>query len=113
MNRLNSSVITALFALALMVGCGSKSNTQADTQALEKNFANAEPALKAFVDRAVAAAKTSDYNTVVSELSRIANNEKLTPEQQKAVKEVMASAQKIVVASPPKNVDRLPMALPK
>lgn len=112
MNKINSSIITVLFAFALVVGCGGKSNTQVDTQALEKSFANAEPAIRAFVDRAVAAAKTSDYSTVVIELSRIANNEKLASEQQKVLKEVMARAQKIVAASPPKNVDKLPMAMP-
>lgn len=113
MNEINSSIITALFALALLTGCGGKGDTTVNTQALEKNFATADPAVKPFADRAIAAAKTADYNTVVGELSRIANNEKLTAEQQKALKEVLAKAQKIVAASPPKNVDQLPMALPK
>lgn len=101
-----------LCAYVLACGCG-KGNLQLDTRPLEKGFASAEPALKTAADAVVTAAKAGNYEAVVRELLRLAENVKLTPDQQLVVKASLAEAQQILAAAPPKNVDKLPMSLPK
>ena len=100
-------------SLFVVTGCGKKTDAAVDVRPLEKNFSTAEPAIKLVVDKAIADVKSQNYGAVVVELSQLATNEKLTSEQQKALKEVLGEAQKIVVANAPKNVDQMPMAMPK
>ena len=103
-----------IVALALgLSACGKKEAGPLDLGALEKAFATAEAAIKAPADKAVTAARAGDYETLVRELSRLSLNEKLTAEQQNAIKEVLPKAQAIMAAAPPKNINQLPMALPK
>jgi hypothetical protein len=111
MNNINTAVLTVLLSLTLATGC-RKDDGAVNPQALEKNFASADPAVKPFADRAIAAAKTADYGAVVVELSRIANNDKLSADQQKVLRETLDKARKLLAAASPKNVDQLPMALP-
>jgi len=112
MKQIRLLAATAAAVLALVIGCG-KGEATLDTKALQKSFANAESVIKASADRAVAAAKAKDYGTVLAELSKLANYEKLTPEQKQALNEMVERTRTLAVANPPKNVDKLPMAMPK
>jgi len=55
-----------------------------------------QPAAKTTADKAVADIKSADYSSALSELGTLAKNAKLTPEQQQAVKDVMAQVQKAI-----------------
>lgn len=112
MKKIRTLMSGVLCACVLACGCG-KGNSQLDTRPMEKSFASAEPALKTVADAAVTAAKSGDYEAVVRELLRLAEHVKLTPEQQQVVKATLAEAQRMLAAGPPKNVDKLPMSLPK
>src|SRR2546421_7956825 len=85
-------IMVTLLTTLLLLGCGSKSNV--DTAPLEKSFASAEPANKTAADKAVAAIKTEDYSGAMTQLRTLASQVKLTPEQQQAVKDVLAQVQK-------------------
>jgi len=84
-------VIAGMLAL---VGC--KKGEGVDTSALEKSFASAEATVKSGADRAVSAIKSADYAGALNELKTLAQNGKLTPEQEQAVKDVMAKVQQFV-----------------
>jgi hypothetical protein len=85
--------ILTVMAAAALVLCGCKKSS-VDTTPLEKNFASAEPTAKSASDRAVAAIKAGDYSGAMAELQKLAAQAKLTPEQQQAVKDVLAQVQK-------------------
>jgi len=67
-----------------------------DTSKLEAAFQSAEPALKGAVDSAVTAIKGADYSGAVAQLQTLAGKYQLTDDQQAAVKDVIASAQKAI-----------------
>ena len=88
-------ILTVLTVGALaLVGCAKKSSV--DTAPLETNFKAAEPAVQGSADKAVAAIKAGDYPAALTELQSLSRNAKLTPEQQQAVKDVMAQVQKAI-----------------
>ncbi len=87
-------VVAAALSLAL-VGC-NKNKANVDTAPVEKSFASAEPTIKTSADKAVSAIKAGDYAGALTELKTLAGNAKLTPEQQQALKDVMAQVQKAV-----------------
>jgi hypothetical protein len=104
-------------ALAL-AGCSKQGNI--DTSALETNFKSAEAALKDSADKAVAAVRAADYSGALAELKKLADNAKLTPEQQQAIKDVMAQVQNAVAdaagkaaGEASKAMKDMPKALPK
>jgi len=77
-------------------GCSKSSSAKVDTAPVEKSFATADPTTKTSADKAVSAIKGGDYTSAVNELKTLASNAKLTPEQQQAVKDVMAQVQKAI-----------------
>jgi DNA-binding NtrC family response regulator len=77
-----------------LVGCSKEGKI--DTAALESSFSSAEATLKASADKAVAAIKSADYSGAVAELKKLAENAKLTPEQQRAIKDVLAQVEKAI-----------------
>jgi len=83
--------ILACVGVSLMIGCAKKS--EVDTAKLESSFASAEPANKTEVDKAVSSIKAGDYSSALASLQKVAAQAKLTPEQQQAVKDVMAQVQ--------------------
>src|SRR5262245_27094583 len=85
--------ILAGMATVALVLCGCK-KSGVDTAPLEKNFTSAEPAAKSSADKAVSAIKAADYSGAMAELQKLAAQAKLTPEQQQAVKDVLAQVQK-------------------
>jgi hypothetical protein len=85
-------IVTAM-AMAALVLCGCK-KSGVDTAPLEKSFASAEPAAKSTSDKVVSAINAGDYSGGMAELQKLAAQAKLTPEQQQAVKDVLAQVQK-------------------
>jgi hypothetical protein len=72
-----------------VVGCNKKGG-DVDTAQVEKSFAQAPPADKGPVDQAVAAVKKGDYAGALAALQPIAAKASLTPEQKKAVQDLIA-----------------------
>lgn len=87
-----------LAATALVLAGCSKSST-IDTTPLQNSFKSAPAAAQTSADKVVAAVKAKDYPGALTELQTLATNAKLTPEQQQAVKDVMAQVQKTVSES--------------
>jgi len=88
-------VVIAMAALAMVVGgCGKKSSV--DTAALESSFKSADAATQSTADKVVTAVKSADYSGALSQLQTLAKNAKLTPDQQQAIKDVMAQVQKAI-----------------
>lgn len=81
-------ILILLTGLALgFAGCGNKSGV--NTSNLTKSFKTAEADVRAGVDKAVSAIKASDYNGALAALQETASKAKLTPEQQKALQDVI------------------------
>jgi hypothetical protein len=90
--KLIHTLITGLAVVAFaFTGC-KKSGV--DTQPLEKSFSSAEPAAKSSSDKAVAAIKAGNYSEGMAELGKLAQQAKLTPEQQQAVKDTIEQVKK-------------------
>ena len=85
------AVAVAMFALA---GCSKSSSV--DASALETSFKSSEPTVQSAADKAVAAIKSADYPAALTQLKSLASQAKLTPEQQQAIKDVMAQVQKAI-----------------
>ncbi len=93
--KLQTLILTVLMAgLVGLVGCSKKSSV--DTAPLEKSFQTADTTTKASVDTVVSAVKSADYSSAVAGLQKLAADAKLTPEQQQAVKDVLAQVQKVM-----------------
>lgn len=110
-----AGVMAATLALA---GCSKQGSI--DTSALQANFSSAEAAVKDSADKAVAAIKSADYAGALAELKKLAENAKLTPEQQQAIKDVMAKVQGAIGEAAGKATEEagkalkdVPKALPK
>jgi hypothetical protein len=86
---------TAIMTVTLaMAGCGKQSSV--DTASFEKSFKTAEAAVQTSADKVVTAIKSADYVGAMTELKTLASNAKLTPEQQQAVKDVIAQVEKLM-----------------
>jgi outer membrane protein assembly factor BamD (BamD/ComL family) len=99
-------VVTLVFA-----GCGKKSNV--DTGKLESSFQSADSGNKSEADKAVASIKAGNYSEALTELQQLAKQAKLTPEQQQAIKDVIAQVQQQVSAMANKAAGDLQKSLPK
>jgi hypothetical protein len=64
-----------------------------DTAQLQSAFSTASSADKSEVDKAISAIKSGDYSAALASLKQAAANVKLTPEQQSAIKDLMAQVQ--------------------
>lgn len=85
-------ILVGVLAVSLAsIGCGKKG---VSTSGLESSFKTAEPATQSQVDKAVSAIKAGNYAQATTELQKLAAQAKLTPEQQQAIKDVMAQVQK-------------------
>jgi hypothetical protein len=112
-------ILTAimLFTLA-MAGCSKQGSI--DVASFEQKLKSAEAAAQASAEKAINAIKTSDYPGALKELKTLAGNAKLTAEQQRATKDLMAQLQKFVAVAggtsagdATKAVKDVPKALPK
>ena len=97
MKKITATIISFV-ALALVVtSCGKKD--EVSTSALEKSFQSAEAPTQSSVNDAVAAIKSADYAGALAKLQKVAADAKLTPEQQKAVQDVIAQVKTALTAS--------------
>ena len=78
------------------VGCAKKNNV--DTGQLQSSFKSSDSATQSDVDKAVASIKDGNYSQAVSQLQAIAKKAKLTPEQQQAIRDVIAQVQQQITA---------------
>jgi len=112
-------ILTAVMAVTLaMAGCSKQGSI--DTAAFEKSFKSAEAAVQPSADKVVAAVKSADYSGAMTELKTLASNAKLTPDQQQAIKDVMAQVEKAIsdaagkaAGEASKAMKDMPKALPK
>jgi hypothetical protein len=77
-----------------MSGCNKQGGV--DTASFERIFKAAEANVQTSADKIVTAIKAGDHAGALAELKTLANNAKLTPEQQQAIKNVMAQVEKLV-----------------
>jgi hypothetical protein len=117
--RTNGLILAAVMAGALaMAGCSKEGGI--DTTKLETGFKAAEASLKDSADKAAAAVKSADYSGAAAELKRLAQNAKLTPEQQQSLKDTLAQVEKAIADAAAKAADEakkamkdVPTSLPK
>jgi hypothetical protein len=87
-------LVTIGIAALAFAFTGCKKSEGVDTKPLETSFASAEPATKTSSDKAVAAIKAGNYSEGMAELGKLAQQAKLTPEQQQAVKDTIEQVKK-------------------
>jgi len=110
---------SAIMALTLaMSGCSKQGSV--DTALFEKSFKTAEAAVQTGADKVVTAIKSADYSGALAELKTLAGNAKLTPDQQQAIRDVMAQVEKLIADAAGKvageasqAVKDIPKPLPK
>ena len=85
--------IVTVFAIGSLMVAGCKKEGSVDTSGFEKAFASAEPASKSTADTAASSAKSGDYAGALTQLQKLSAAAKLTPEQQQAIKDLMAQLQ--------------------
>lgn len=95
MRATRAVLVMLMLAGLIAAGCNKNANSTAtvNTAPVENSFKSADPATQSSAQKAVSAVKAGDYSTALSELKTLASNTKLTPEQQQAVKDVMAQVQ--------------------
>jgi len=93
--KIHHLILVAITAAAFALG-GCKKASGVDTSKLESSFTSAEPATQTSVDKAVSAIKSADYTGALAELKSLAEKAKLTPEQEQAIKDVVAQLQEMV-----------------
>ena len=106
--KIQNTILTVIAAAAFVVaGCSKKSGetmsgdtsaavASVDTSKIEAAFATADAATKSAADTAVTAIKGADYSGAVTQLQSLTSKFKLTPEQQQAVNDLIAKAQKAI-----------------
>lgn len=118
MKTYSSIILCLAAAMIALAGCAKKDTV--NTAPLEQSFKSAEPATQSSVDKTVAAIKAGDFASAGVELKTLAQNAKLTPEQQQAVKDVMGQVEKVITdgaakvsAEAGKALDNVKQSLPK
>lgn len=112
MKRLLLTLMTITAAALLgLVGC-SKTDSESgagpalDTSKLQAAFSAVASADKAEIEKAITAIKNGDYAGGVASLKAAAANAKFSPEQQQAVKDLLAQAQAKLGAAAGEAVDK-------
>ena len=102
--------LTSIASLTVwaLIGCSKNESgaTTLDTAKLQSAFTAAAAVDKAEVEKAINAIKSSDYAAAVTSLKQAASNVKFPPEQQQAVKDLLAQAQAKLGASAGEMVDK-------
>ncbi len=103
--KVSAWLLTAVMATTLaLVGCSKPVDT-IDPSGLESAFQSAEASVKETADKAIAAIKSSDWAGAVTELKKLAEDAKVTPEQQQAVKDILAKVQGAISGAAGKVVE--------
>ena len=102
--------LTTVAGLAMLglAGC-SKSGSDAeviDTSKLQSTFSAVAAVDKAEVEKAIGAIKSGDFASAVTSLKQAAANVKLTPEQQQAIKDMLAQVQAKLGAAATEAADK-------
>ncbi len=87
------SILIAMAMVAMLVLTACSKSNQIDTSKLEKSFQGSGDNAKVAVSAAVDSIKKQDYNNALANLQKLASQAKLTPEQDQAIKDVMAQVQ--------------------
>jgi len=111
MKRFTALLVGLLVIAIPLVACSKKSSV--DTSNLESSFKSAEPATQSDVDKAVSSIKAGNYSDAITQLQSVAKKAKLTPEQQQAIKDTIASIQKQMAGMANKAAGDLQKSLPK
>lgn len=90
-----AQVLLAGFAALTLSFAGCK-KSGVDTSKLESSFKSADAPAQTLVEEAVAAIKAGDYAGGLAKLKSVADKAKLTPEQEQAIKDVIAQLQQMV-----------------
>ena len=94
MNTMKYLIISLFASVLLLAGCAKQEGgATVDTTKAESAFASADSSLKTPLDGALAAVKSGDYSGAVTTLQKLSSETKLTPEQQQAVKDLLAQVQ--------------------
>ena len=94
MNTTKYLLISLFASVLLLTGCSKQeSGATVDTSKAESAFASADSSLKTTLDSALASVKSGDYSGAATGLQKLASEAKLTPEQQQAVKDLLAQVQ--------------------
>jgi hypothetical protein len=117
--KVSGWIFGAVMAVTLaIVGCSKQGSV--DTSAFEKSFKSADAALQPSAEKVVTALKSADYSGAMRELKALAGAAKLTPEQQQAIKDVMAQVEKAIAdtagkaaGEANKAMKEMPKALPR
>jgi len=97
--KIQHLILTLVAAAAfVVVGCKKDGTVSVDTAALTAAFQSAEADAKSAVDTVSTAVKNGDYAGAITQLKALGDKYKLTPEQQQAVKDAIAQAQKAIEA---------------
>ena len=99
-------LLPGLLAVAVfgIVGCNKQNSV--DTAPIENSFQSAEPATKSAADNVVSSIKSGDYSGALTGLQTLAKDAKLTPEQQQAIKDVMAQVQQAISSAASNAADK-------
>jgi outer membrane protein assembly factor BamD (BamD/ComL family) len=107
-----TALSVGLLAIAIpLAGCSKKSSV--DTSNLESSFESAEPAVQSDINQAVSSIKDGNYSEAMAQLQSVAKKAQLTPEQQQAIKDTIASIQKLMAEMANKAAGDLQKSLPK
>ena len=98
-------ILAVCAGAALGLTACSKSESSVDTSKVESSFESVPAADKGDLDKAITAIKSNDYATALASLKQVASNVKLTPEQQAAVKDLIAQVQAKLTAAGSQAVD--------
>lgn len=90
MKHLRCLLIPFAALTLVLAGCAKKG---VDTSRLEKSFSSGPGESKGAVDEAVRAIKAGDYGAAMASLQQAASQARLTPQQEAAIKDVVAQVQ--------------------
>jgi uncharacterized lipoprotein len=120
MKTIITRILTVTAIVFLIAGCSASKTSSVDTSEFESSFKSAEASAKATSDKIVSELKNSDYSTALADLKALKDKPNLTPDQQKAIADVLAQVQQALAeaggktaADAGKAAQDLPKSLPK
>jgi outer membrane protein assembly factor BamD (BamD/ComL family) len=105
------NIIRIMLSLAVVIGLAGAGCGQSAASRVERSFASAEPAAKESAEKAVQAVNAGNFTEAMAHLTSLAGKAKLTPEQQQAVKDLIAELQEKLKAEVSKATEGAQKAL--
>lgn len=103
MKSFKSLFLTITVAGLTLVACSKKGGV--DTSAFESSFKSADAATQSTAEKVTASVKSEDYAGAMSGLQSLSTTDKITPEQQSAVKDLTAKIEDAIKAAGTKMLD--------